>query len=39
VRTLRRSSASRAASDYEIVVRAGSDGVWRIVKETATLAL
>lgn len=39
VRTLRRSSASRAAAPYELLLRRGGDGVWRIVKEMATVAL
>jgi ketosteroid isomerase-like protein len=39
VRTLRRSSASRAAAPYELVLRLGADGAWRIVKEMAVVAL
>jgi len=39
VRTLRRSTASRAAAPYELVLRLGADGTWRIVKEMAVVAL
>lgn len=39
VRTVRRSSASRAAAPYELLLRRGGDGAWRIVKEAATVAL
>jgi hypothetical protein len=37
VRSQRRSSQSRKAAPYEIEVCRGEDGVWRIVKEVATL--
>jgi len=39
VRSLRRSSASRAPADYELVLRKSNDGAWRIVKEIAVVAL